>query len=117
MDDESFGIAMGQRKRADANQDAAIGLALALKQSRNRVADLEMQLAVANAEAAGRYAQMVAMEKQHPLSPLLVRSGPAFKSPKYAGEPKTVLRAVYETAFDKYLTDNDIADPAKYRLD
>jgi hypothetical protein len=88
-----------------------------LKEVRNKLADLQKELAVARADGVGRLAQVKAMEAQHPSSPHLAHTGQVFQSEGHSGLPKTELRLLYEAKFDEYLLSENIENPASFRLD
>ena len=120
MDDLSFGIAMGQRSRADAAQAASLGLVGVLGQKmadaqemRDRIATLELALAVKAAHAEGLTAQLRGLLEAHPDSPERRDTGKRYKD----GGIKTVGRIRYITAFDACLMSKKIANPTQYRDD
>ncbi len=76
------------------------------------VQNLSHALAVEKATTAGLQAQVAALSQQHPDAPLLQ---PCLKFED--GTPKSALRIVFESAFDKALEEKDIANPRQYRKD
>ena len=108
---------MSQREFAVFLNDAARSLTDAAKTLSESAQEMRKQLAVANADVAGRLAQIRAMEAEHPSSPLLAESGRVFQTKGHVGLPKTELRLLYEAAFDKHLHGENIPDPASCRLD
>ena len=120
MDDLSFGIAMGQRRRADSAQAASLGLVDVLGQQmanvqemRDRIATLELALAVKTAHAEGLTAFVDAFKAANPDSSVLRDSGKRYKD----GDVKTIGRIRYEAAFDAALASKKIINPARYRAD
>lgn len=83
----------------------------------DQIADLQRQLAIAHAESHARMAQVTAMNQAHPDSPLLKDSGHRFRSPRFAGRMKTVLRRIYEHAFDSDADKAGLHNPSSIRLD
>lgn len=120
MDDLSFGIAMGQRRRADSAQAASLGLVGVLGQQmanaqemRDRIATLELALAVKTAHAEGLTAQVRGLLQVHPDSPERGDTGKRYKD----GGIKTVGRIRYIEAFDACLIGKKITNPTQYRAD
>jgi hypothetical protein len=72
---------------------------------------LREELAVARAQIAGHAAQVDALVEQHLNDHLLADSGQRF----WDGRVKTKLHLVFEAAFDKYLHDSGISNPAAHR--
>lgn len=73
--------------------------------------DVSHQVVMSSMHAAGLEAQIIAMRKEHPDSPLLQRSNQKFED----GRSKTRLRLVYDDAFDHKGTSLGIASPNQYR--
>ena len=74
--------------------------------------DLKLKLAVEEAEAAGRLAQVRAWKAQHPDSPLLAASGHRFRD----GEVKAKDRVVYEARFNEVARSRGVMDPEAHRV-
>ena len=68
--------------------------------------------AVAQCDIAGYIAQRTAFKTQHPNSPLMADSGHRFQSD---GVMKSVVRLIFERAFDKMGTELKISNPAGRR--
>lgn len=108
----------GAQREADAARDAssrigeaAVGVVIALNKARDRIADLEHDLAVQVAHAKGLTAQNDAFRSEAPRSPLLADTGLRFKS----GNIKTKVRLIYEAAYDASLIASGIPNPASLR--
>lgn len=135
MDNFLFGIAMGNKARADGAErgldSAASGLQKAgagikeleavLEESLGEIARLRTELDAAKdklmleqAASAGLEAQLAAYKKASPDSFLLAPSGSSFKK---TGNPKTNGRMLYEAAFDALLRANGVANPSSRRAD
>lgn len=102
-------------------QTAGLAVAVMLAKVRNensqlqeQINDLKLQLISANAEVAGRDAQLDAMKAQNPNCDLMKDSGQRFKK---SGNVKTKLRIIFEQVFDKALAQAGITNPTAYRLD
>jgi hypothetical protein len=78
-----------------------------------RIQELELALAVKEAEAGAAVAMFMDIKKACPNSPILRDSGQKFKN----GGAKTMGRLVYEREFDRILRDARISNPEKYRHD
>ena len=121
MDDLGFGIAIGKHNRADAAQAASLGLVGALgaqmatmQEMRDRIATLELALAVEKAYAEGLTAFVDAFKAANPDSSVLRDTGRRFEK---SGGVKTAGRMHYETAFDASLAARQIFNPKEYRTD
>lgn len=132
MDDVSFGIALGLKRSRDGYAEAAaieaqmaadeagnnadiltaVGLKMAAMQ--NRIAELEQQLALSDANAKGCSAQAKALLDENPNTGLRGDSGVAYKSK--AGN-KSKLRRIYEEAFDTAARERGIQNPEQHRID
>ena len=82
---------------------------LAAEAEVQRLRDLH---AVARCEIAGLVAQRNAFKAQHPTSPLLADSGKVYAQD---GKAKSVVRLIFERAFDARAVELKIANPAGRR--
>lgn len=106
MDDVSFGIALGLKRRADA-------LVATVNAQNERIAELELALLIKTAHAEGAIAMMGGFRDSHPTSPMRADTGKRFKD----GDIKRVAHLRYAAAFDAFLIERKIANPARYRAD
>lgn len=114
MDDVSFGIALGQKRRGDDAQALAIVMAEKVRDQNARIAELELALLVEKAHAEGLTAFLDAFKAANPDSPVMRDSGKRYKA---SGNVKTVGRIRYEASFDAFLIGRKIADPTRHRVD
>ena len=132
MDDMTFGILLGQKRRADTVEAVGVALAERLGQAnqkrqadaqaisaleeengalRARVADLELKLALEEATAVASQAVVDAYKAQHPDSPLLVQVG-ALKN----GSPLRRSTGIWINAFDEAARKRNVTNPEVYRV-
>ena len=114
-----FGYAIGQngalaeQRTIIKEMDDELGeAAQKLQAQAAEIARLKMQLAVAEADAEGRSAQVDALITQHPDTPLMKDSGVAWQS---KNGNKTVVRRIYEQAFDAAARKRGIENPETRR--
>jgi hypothetical protein len=117
VDNFTFGLVKGHQKRADEAHEVSMAGAMGMMQANKRIRELEDKLAIANAEAAGRLAQVEAFQAEHAASPLMQKTSKAFTDPRTRGQLKTKVRMIYENTFDAFLAKLNIANPASLRLD
>ncbi|KAA1053153.1 hypothetical protein [Azospirillum argentinense] len=132
MDDMTFGILLGQKRRADTVEAVGVALAERLGQAnqqrqadaqaiaaleeenevlRARVADLELKLALEEATAVASQAVVDAFKVQHPDSPLLVQLG-TMKN----GSPLRKSTRIWIEAFDAAAKKRNVDNPEVYRV-
>ncbi len=126
MDGFTFGLMVGQRNRIAEMEQEIYALRLELQEYERslehanfntRVADgaitrLKLRLAIAEANAAGLATQVSALLKQHPDTPLLNASSRPWQSKQ---GHKTLVRQIYEQAFDAAARKFGIANPSSHR--
>lgn len=132
MDNVSFGILVGQKRRSDAVEAVGVALAERLGQAnhqrqadaqaitaleeenealRAQVADLELKLVLKESTAAASQAVVDAFKAQHPDSPLLVQVG-TLKN----GSPLRRSTGIWIEAFDAAAKKRNMANPEVYRV-
>lgn len=110
-------IAQGQAFRAQGAERAVDMLTSALKRRDMKIEELEEQLAVAQADARARKAQVDALVGSHPSSLLLEATNQRFSSVgDMMGKAKTKLRLIYESTFDQSAAKMGIRNPVANRL-
>lgn len=132
MDDMTFGILLGQKRRADTVEAVGVALAERLGQAnqqrqadaqaitaleeenevlRARVADLELKLALKESTAVASQAVVDAFKEYHPDSPLLVQVG-TLKN----GSPLRRSTGIWIEAFDEAARKRNVSNPEVYRV-
>jgi Tfp pilus assembly protein PilN len=132
MNNVSFGILLGQKRRADAAAVAGVALAEHLGHARQQhqaarrtisdlqeendvlraqVADLELKLALEEATAAASQAVVDAFKARHPDSPLLAQVG-VLKD----GSPLRRSTSIWIQAFDVAAGKRNVGNPEIYRV-
>ena len=81
---------------------------------RKEVENFRLQAILNLAGEEGFKAAYTAMKQTHPNSAMLADTGKRFKK---SGNPKTKATLIYEAAFDRIITNHQIANPETYRAD
>jgi hypothetical protein len=118
------GVALGNKywaegaERALQKTEEALNLALnAIERYKVVQVTLERDLAIANADAQARLAQVEALKVQHPNSPLLGDSEERYTSAgTLQGKRKNKLRLIYEKTFDRIADGRGIKSPKNFRI-
>lgn len=115
MDDMTYAVADAMAHNVKKAQEQAWAWHNLAKQLEAQVAQLQQQLAVAEAQKAGLVGQIVALKAAHPNSHLLVQNGPVYQNGQFKGQRKSQLRLAYEKAHDEAARKMNISDPVAVR--
>lgn len=113
--------AAGSEERASRMMESALVMALKMQQMNNRIAELERELILANANIEGQKAMRTKLvqwlEAFIPRHPLNAMSKVLYSRGEKMGQPKTNGRIIWEEAFDAHCRANGISDPVNCRGD